>query len=153
MKKIVILILVLFILGCGAEQQQVVPEKVEQKPPVIVPTATEPKQEIPTPTIPVIKQEDLPIEEQEMIEKEWCIIGGYWQVDDPNLAIFGEGEWIIHGVILEGKYKDLCHVVYQVKVEEQALKLDYFFSENGKHAYYELEFGGEKIVDEWHAEK
>ena len=79
----------------------------------------------------------------------WCPEGGDWNVKVEGVEGAGEASWKIDKLITSGEYEGLCHVIYTATGPQGDVKMDYYFSEDGKSGYYEMEVNGQKISQEW----
>lgn len=80
---------------------------------------------------------------------DWCPEGGDWKMTMTGEEV-GEASWKVDKLVTSGKYAGLCHVIYTMKTAEEDVKMDYYFSEDGKTGYYEMDVNGQKISQEWH---
>ncbi|MFH0870143.1 MAG: hypothetical protein V1866_03740 [archaeon] len=81
--------------------------------------------------------------------KSWCQEGAEWKFTSSNPAEQANVKWDIKGLVASGEYSGLCHVEYTVVSEGQTNKIDYYFSQDGKSGYFEMDAGGQKIKQEW----
>jgi len=83
-------------------------------------------------------------------EKNWCQEGAEWKFTSSNPGEQANAKWTIKGLISSGEYAGLCHVEYTVISEGQTNKIDYYFAQDGKSGYFEMDAGGQKVKQEWH---
>ena len=84
-------------------------------------------------------------------DESWCPEGGNW-----NMEMTGEEEatasWKVDKLMTSGEYAGLCHVVYTATSSGETINMDYYFSEDGKTGYYEMEVNGQTFKQEWSSE-
>jgi hypothetical protein len=83
----------------------------------------------------------------------WCQEGGEWHMTSTGAPIQGEvgtANARIKKIVTSGRYRGLCHVIYEAKTTEGKMKVDYYFDESGKNGYMVMDIGGQKMEQEWH---
>jgi len=81
---------------------------------------------------------------------DWCPEGGNWQMTSTGVEGDTSATWKIDKLEDSGKYAGLCHVVYKAETPEGDSEINYWFDEDGKNGYYEMDINGQKISQEWH---
>lgn len=85
-------------------------------------------------------------------EKSWCQEGAEWKFTSSNPGEQANAKWTIKGLVLSGEYAGLCHVEYTIVSEGQTSKIDYYFAQDGKSGFLEMNAGGQKVKQEWHSQ-
>lgn len=80
---------------------------------------------------------------------DWCAEGSNWNYQGTSDAGSANAEWKIIGMINSGEYNGLCHVKYTATTPQGDTVMDYYFSEDGKSGYFEMDMNGQKIKQEW----
>ncbi|MBT5023588.1 hypothetical protein HOK51_02365 [Candidatus Woesearchaeota archaeon] len=151
MKKILIILImltiVMFIIGCGTSTK-VVDKKMEND----IESQTGKDAEINTKEGSYTVETDQGVVEGSGLNSDdWCKAGANWKFTGSD-AQTGNAQWVIEGLEKSGDYKNLCHVRYTAETPQGDTVMDYYFSENGKSGYYEMNTNGKVMKQEWHAE-
>ena len=81
---------------------------------------------------------------------DWCAAGGNWQMSATGDQGATTATWKIDKLETSGKYAGLCHVIYKGNTPQGDILMDYWFDKDGKNGYYEIDVNGQKISQEWH---
>ncbi len=75
----------------------------------------------------------------------WCQTGSEWK----STSAGNTAKMVIKELVSSGKYKGLCHVVYDATTAGDQVNADYYFSEDGKTGYMVIDVNGQKIEQAW----
>ena len=75
----------------------------------------------------------------------WCQTGTEWKSTTAGTA----AKMVIKELVATGKYKGLCHVVYDSNAGGDQVKAEYYFSKDGKSGYMVVDVNGQKIEQDW----
>ncbi len=82
--------------------------------------------------------------------KGWCDAGTQWKYAATTDQGNANAQWNIAGLMDSGDYKGLCHVVYEATgPNNEKTTMDYYFTQDGKSGYFEMNVNGQKIKQEW----
>ena len=122
MKRIIALLLVLFLVGCAGPSYKQTYETDEGK---------------------------VTVEGSGFDSDEWCQAGANWKWSGTAPEGDAEATWKIKGLMTSGDYKGLCHVEYRAETPEGDMTMDYYFSEDGESGYVEMNLNGQTFSQEW----
>ena len=142
-KKILVLILVLILVGCAGKtttKEGDTTTTVDKESKTITQTVDteEGKQ---TTTVKGTEGAD-----------SWCPEGGNWEFNSAGAQGAATGEWKVDKLITTGKYTGLCHVEFTFEGPEGKGTWDYYFSEDGESGYFIMEMNGQTFEQEWKPE-
>jgi len=132
MKKILMLVsvivILLFLVGCGNVAEEVVETQMEAASGGEV---------------------DVEIESSGLDSGEWCQEGAEWSYTATAPGANANAQWNIEGLVESGQYAGLCHVIYVAEGPGGNTEMNYYFSEDGKSGYFEMDVNGQIIKSEW----
>lgn len=145
MKRTLLLLVLVFLLGCSTE------ERIENQ--IEAETGEDAEVDIDGDTFKMTGTSDKGTYEivgNNIGEDNWCATGAEWKFAGTNSLEGADAHWIIEGLETNGQFNGLCHVVFTFDNSEESGRMDYYFSEDGKSGYSVVDVNGEKITSEWH---
>tara|TARA_Y100000031_G_C8180777_1_gene366351 strand:+ start:24 stop:473 length:450 start_codon:yes stop_codon:yes gene_type:complete len=148
MKKLLLLLLLVFVValvGCQNVVEQAMEKQIEAE------SGGEAEVDLDEGSIHLETDEgEIDIEYSGTDSKEWCQAGSEWKMSATTEEGNSNAQWIIESLINSGEYSGLCHVIYTAEIPEGDVQMDYYFSEDGKSGYFEMNVNGQVIKNEWH---
>ena|GEM_PF-3337378 len=156
MKKILVLCMILLVIVlAGCEKAE-----VEQKADVVQEEEPPKAEKIVTKSQIKFNMADQEVTEDVIVEKveptmeattEWCKEGSEWKFSSASPDIDASAQWIVKGLMTDGEYAGLCHVLYTAQTPVGESTMDYYFDEEGKSGYFEMKLpNGQIVKQEWH---
>ncbi len=81
----------------------------------------------------------------------WCDKGADWNVASAGQYGDSTSTWKVVGLETTGTYAGYCHVLFTSQTARGETTMDYWFSEDKKSGYYEMDINGEKYTQVWTA--
>ncbi|MBW2986281.1 hypothetical protein KY333_02835 [Candidatus Woesearchaeota archaeon] len=157
MKRLIVLSLILLVVLLGCAEQQKAEQHTVKKGDVVGETKSQIKFKIDVPDeAQEIKVEDMkptPIAidaESTSPDDEWCKEGANWNFESTDSEIDASAQWEIKGLVSDGEYAGLCHVLYTAQTPLGETTMDYYFAENKESGYFEMKLpNGQVVKQEW----
>ncbi|MBW2973879.1 hypothetical protein KY346_05825 [Candidatus Woesearchaeota archaeon] len=153
MKRMLVLCMILLIIvlaGCEKAEQKA--DAVQEEPPKAEKIVT--KSQI------KFNMADQEATEEVIVEKveptmeaaaEWCKEGSEWKFSSASPDVDASAQWVVKGLMTEGEYAGLCHVLYTAQTPMGESTMDYYFDEEGESGYFEMKLpNGQTVKQEWH---
>ena len=165
MKRLIVLSLIIMVMLMGCAPQQKLEQKAVQKGDVIGETKSQIKFKIEDTSLGTGEQDisDVVVEDvvptmEATVEKddtvaadEWCKEGATWDFKTTQEGIDASANWIIKGLVTDGEYAGLCHVLYTAQTPMGETTMDYYFAEDKESGYVEIKLpNGQTMKQEWH---
>jgi len=81
-------------------------------------------------------------------EDDWCQTGTTWSMSGVGTEGFGSMDMVIEGIVKIGEYAGYCHIKLNAESEEEMVKMDYYFDEDG-NGYQVLVMNGQTMKSSW----
>ncbi len=139
-----IITIALLLIGCQSATEKAMEDQIEQE------TGKEADVDLNKEKVTIETDEGkVEIEGSTANSDEWCQTGSEWKMTATGENA-GNAQWLIEGLMKEGEFKGLCHVIYTAdNADGTKAKMDYYFSEDGETGYFEMDVNGQKIKSEW----
>jgi hypothetical protein len=141
---VVVLVSLLLFLGCESAAEESLESQIESE------TGKDAEVDLDKDKVTIESEgQKVEVEGSNLKGDEWCKAGSQWKMSSTGDEGSMNAQWLIEGLVSSGEYKGLCHVVYTAKGDQGNAKMDYYFAEDGKTGYYEMDINGQKIKSQW----